>query len=359
MYKTFSIILLSFSFILTMAAQPPQEFKYQGIVRDNAGNPLRNKQIALRINILQQSETGNSVYTEKHYPTTNQFGLFNINVGAGEIRYGRFDTLSWNSYNYFQKVEIDTFGTKTNLEYLTHYVWMGTSQLLSVPYSLASNNSNRTLNNGYEKMWVFDIPGQFMFMIAGGEGNYMIETWGAGGGGFWTNDSVLIAGGGGAYAKSVYHFKNGDGFFIQVGKGGKSGMFSYPNIDEHGDGGTSFIDNNKGILVSAGGGEGGFALGRGGSGTGQLCTNGQSGEYGGDDTGNSGGNSPNGGFGGYYGSAGTSPGGGGGAVFIWLYKENTPRKLIETRLGNGANGRVVIHGQGNVIINDITPPLIH
>jgi hypothetical protein len=346
---------------LTLVAQPPQSIKYQGVVRDNSGNPLSNKHIALRINILQQTETGKSVYIEEHFTTTNPFGLFNINIGTGKKIQGRFDTISWNSYNYFQKIEIDTMIWDVTDPVANHYVWMGTSQILSVPYSLASNVSNSTLNNGYEKMWVFDTPGQYLFSITGGEGNYMIETWGAGGGAFFIIDSinisksVVFAGGGGAFAKSYFHLKNGDGFVFQVGKGGILGYEPYSNIDEYGDGESSFIDNRKGIFVKAGGGKGGSRVGPGGYGTGQFCINGQAGQYGGDGgRGNNGGNSPNGGYGGYLGSDGTAPGGGGSAVLDYRVVNDTLTIITHLLLGNGGNGRVVIHGQGNATVQPWT-----
>ena len=354
MKTTLFLFLFTFIFFLTLTAQPPQAIKYQGVVRNNSGKPLSNKQIALRINILQQTETGKSVYVEEHFVTTNPFGLFNINIGTGKNIQGRFDTIPWISYEYYQKVEIDTMIWDINDPQASNYKWMGTSQILSVPYALASNISNSTLNNGYEKMWVFDTPGRYLFSVTGGEGNYMLETWGGGGGGFSFECRVLFAGGGGAYAKSYFHLKNGDGFLVQVGKGGISGLGSYSDPDEHGDGGASYIESQNGIFVKAGGGKGGFSMGAGGSGTGQFCINGQTGQHAGTED-NEGGNAPYGGFGGYRGD-GTAPGGGGSTRQYWIIKTNPPDTICVREVGNGANGRVVIHGQGNATIQPWTGP---
>jgi hypothetical protein len=315
--KLYSTLL---ALLLTMAvvAQPPQMFKYQGVVRDHNGNPFNNKNISFRISLLQGSVTGTAVYIETQNTNTNQFGLFNINVGAGSVIYGKFSTIPWSQYSYFQEVEIDTTGG-------SNFILMGTSQILSVPYALAANISKYVLYNGFTDFFVFDTPGTSNTFTAGGEGNYTVEVWGGGGGGgTWVPGAAFGAsGGGGGYGKSIFHLYAGDSFTVTVGAGG-SGVIG---AGVGGDGGTSSF----GSLISATGGKGGnyevsfYSLG--GTSNGSLNISGGKG-------GLEGGDSPNGGSGGahsaYDYADGIAPGGGGSFV------------LGPIASGNGANGRVVI-----------------
>ena len=127
---TFFIFLMGIS----ATAQPPQLLKYQGIARDSTGNPVSNDTIALRISIHQGTPAGTVVYKETHFPITNQFGSFSINIGGGTVNMGNFSTIPWSRYNYFQEVEMDVTGGNS-------FVSMGTSQYLSVPYALNGASS--------------------------------------------------------------------------------------------------------------------------------------------------------------------------------------------------------------------------
>ncbi|MCD4679822.1 MAG: tail fiber domain-containing protein, partial [Bacteroidales bacterium] len=108
--------------------------KYQAIARDNLGNLITDQDVGLRISILQGSVNGTVVYSEAHLAHTNQFGLFNIGIGQGGVLSGNFSAISWGAKVYFIKTEMDTSGG-------TSYSLMGTSQLMSVPYALYSENT--------------------------------------------------------------------------------------------------------------------------------------------------------------------------------------------------------------------------
>jgi len=83
---------------------------------------------------LQGSITGNAVYVETHNTVTNQFGLVNLEIGNGNVVSGVFANINWPEGLYFIKTEMDAAGG-------TNYQLMGTSQLLSVPYSFYSGLS--------------------------------------------------------------------------------------------------------------------------------------------------------------------------------------------------------------------------
>jgi uncharacterized protein (TIGR02145 family) len=93
----------------------------------------------MRISILQGTSNGTAVYSELHNPTTNANGLVSIEIGSGSSPVGTIGSINWGNGTYFLKTETDpTNGT--------NYSIVGTSQLLSVPYALLSNNAGNGFN---------------------------------------------------------------------------------------------------------------------------------------------------------------------------------------------------------------------
>ncbi len=127
-------------FATGLFAQAPQAFKYQAVARDNSGNLIANQSVGFRISILQNSPTGTSVYSETHTIASNNLGLVNLDLGAGNPVSGTFSTINWGTGNYFVKVELDVTGG-------SNYLLMGTSQLLSVPYALHAQTANSIAND--------------------------------------------------------------------------------------------------------------------------------------------------------------------------------------------------------------------
>ncbi|MDR3706484.1 MAG: hypothetical protein P4L28_11330 [Paludibacteraceae bacterium] len=134
-----NIITLGFLFYFILSfAQVPQSFNYQAAVRDNSGNIIANKQVAIRVSILDGSATGTSVYTETFTPTTNQYGIINLAIGTGTTS-NSFSAISWSKGQFFLKIELDPAGG-------TSYTTMGTTQLLSVPFALHAATSATDLH---------------------------------------------------------------------------------------------------------------------------------------------------------------------------------------------------------------------
>jgi uncharacterized protein (TIGR02145 family) len=130
--------LLPFYFLLltseTVFAQTiPQRFSYQSIIRNPGGQALASQPIAMKISLLQGSETGAVVYSETHTATTNASGLVTLQVGGGTVVSGSMNSIDWSAGPYFIKTETDPNGG-------TNYSITGTSPLLSVPYALFSAN---------------------------------------------------------------------------------------------------------------------------------------------------------------------------------------------------------------------------
>ncbi|MEA3445442.1 MAG: hypothetical protein U9R19_12040 [Bacteroidota bacterium] len=138
--KIFSTLtFLTISFVLVFA-QAPNAFKYQAVARTNTGALISNQCIGVQVSILQGSTTGTSAYSETHVDTTNNFGLLNIEIGNGTIVSGIFAAIDWSVGPYFVKVEMDVTGG-------TSYQHIGTSQLMSVPYSLHSKQAEQFSGN--------------------------------------------------------------------------------------------------------------------------------------------------------------------------------------------------------------------
>lgn len=127
--------MLLFSMALTVQAQTPQQFNYQGAARNTNGTPLANKNIALRISILDASATGTSQYTEVRNVITNPFGLYSVVIGSSGATSttGTIGAVTWGVGLKFIKVEIDPDNGN-------NFTVAGTAQLLSVPYALYSAN---------------------------------------------------------------------------------------------------------------------------------------------------------------------------------------------------------------------------
>lgn len=115
-------------------AQAPLKFSYQAIARNAAGDPLENQAIGVRISILNNTSTGTLLYRETHSTTTNQFGLFTLEIGGGTVVNGAMNAIDWGLGDKFLRVDFDPNGG-------TSYTNMGATQLLSVPYALYAGNS--------------------------------------------------------------------------------------------------------------------------------------------------------------------------------------------------------------------------
>jgi len=115
-------------------AQSPEAFKYQAIVRDGSGIILADQAVGMQMTILQGSSGGTIVYQETFSPTSNSYGLVNLEIGNGTVVSGDFSTIDWSAGPYFIETAMDETGG-------TSYTVLGTSQLLSVPYALYAENS--------------------------------------------------------------------------------------------------------------------------------------------------------------------------------------------------------------------------
>jgi len=141
-------LLLAFFISIYGYSQVPQGISYQAVAFDINGNPVVNGNVGVRISILDNSISGTVIYSETHLKLTNAQGLFNLNIGQGTPSTGTFSSINWGINSKFLKVEVDLTGG-------TNYTNIGTNQLMSVPYSLYSKESESTkyVLDDYISIW--------------------------------------------------------------------------------------------------------------------------------------------------------------------------------------------------------------
>jgi hypothetical protein len=130
-YLTF--LLLTVSFHQAWAQSGLTGTNYQAVARNANGTVLGNQALTVRFSILGGSGSGPVQYQETHNTTTNNLGLFTLQIGKGAPLTGTYTTVPWADANQYLKVEVSINGS--------NFSELGTSQLMSVPYALFAANS--------------------------------------------------------------------------------------------------------------------------------------------------------------------------------------------------------------------------
>ena len=146
-------IILAILTTITGFSQVPQGFIYQGVAHKLDGTPVANKQITVEVNILQGNCTTGCtlIWQELHYPKTNGLGVFTIEIGNGQNTHAgtvqSFSDINWadrSAGDYYLKIRVD-FGAS---EYGNSMIDLGTSKILSVPYSLVAKQASSLVKTG-------------------------------------------------------------------------------------------------------------------------------------------------------------------------------------------------------------------
>ena len=129
----FFVLMASAFFVF---AQAPNKFTYQAVVRNASNQLVTNTLVGVQVDILQDGagEQGTPVYAERHVQSTNANGLMTLEIGEGNVLFGNFNTINWESGVFFIDVGIDPTGGND------YSIW-STQQLLSVPYALYANEA--------------------------------------------------------------------------------------------------------------------------------------------------------------------------------------------------------------------------
>ena len=118
---------------ITFAQSVPQGINYQAVARDTSGSELSNQTLTIQLSVISDSSTGSVSWQETHTVITNNLGLFTAVIGQGVTTNGgssaTFDAINWGASTHFLKVELNGMD-------------MGTTQLMSVPYSLYTKTAD-------------------------------------------------------------------------------------------------------------------------------------------------------------------------------------------------------------------------
>jgi hypothetical protein len=149
------LVPMAIGILLTASvfAQSPEKMSYQAVIRDASDNLVTSQAVGMQISILQGSASGTAVYVETQSPTTNANGLVSLEIGTGTTS-DDFSSIDWANGPYFIKTETDPAGG-------TSYSITGTSQLLSVPYSLHSGRADSAMNVANSENWDKDVTDDF------------------------------------------------------------------------------------------------------------------------------------------------------------------------------------------------------
>lgn len=143
MKKGIKMLIATIAIAFTSFGQTPYGIKYQAVVRNASGNILANQTVGVQLSIQEGSIGGPTVYVETFAPTSNSYGIINIEIGAGTSK-DDFSAIDWANNNYFLETAIDVKGGNS-------YESMGTSQFMSVPYAfhaktVENDSDEQTLN---------------------------------------------------------------------------------------------------------------------------------------------------------------------------------------------------------------------
>jgi uncharacterized protein (TIGR02145 family) len=155
MKRIIPLILFVLTSIIISFGQAPQAINYQAVARDTSGAILTNQDINVRITILKDSIDGPVVYQETHSVEVNTYGLINLAIGTGTVIIGTCSEIGWDTSEHYLKVEIDPDAG-------SNYFDFGTTQLISVPYTLESKHSSSltlTDENGHRYKISVDTNG--------------------------------------------------------------------------------------------------------------------------------------------------------------------------------------------------------
>lgn len=128
-FLSFATLFAFLSFLPEAEAQsPPGLINYQAVARDvTTGAELTDREVFLRALVRRGGPSGTIVYQESHADVeTDLFGLFNVQIGAGEVLTGSLLGIDWAADSYWLEIELDAGEGPESA---------GVMQLVAVPYA--------------------------------------------------------------------------------------------------------------------------------------------------------------------------------------------------------------------------------
>ena len=164
MKKTILTLLSVLFCAITFAQNVPQGINYQAIARDAAGAELANDTLIVQFSVLEGAAIS---WQEIDTVTTNEFGLFTTIIGGGTSTSNgsssTFDLVDWGAAAHSLKVEID---------YGNGLVDMGTTEFMSVPYSLHAKTAANA--DSTDELQTLTFSGDTIFLSGDLDSNFIV-----------------------------------------------------------------------------------------------------------------------------------------------------------------------------------------
>lgn len=71
---------------------------------------MSNQKMSLKLSVLPTADANVAEYEETQSVTTNEFGLYTLQIGNGTALIGQMKTVKWETGNKYIKVSIDPTG---------------------------------------------------------------------------------------------------------------------------------------------------------------------------------------------------------------------------------------------------------
>jgi len=128
----FFIVAFVYSGTYMLQAQQKNYINYQGVARNSDNDLMDEETIEIGIALKFGSSEGVALYQESHSITTDANGVFNLQIGNGSVSSGDYSRLPWGEATF---VAVSFNGTA-----------VGTTELMAVPYAMASGNQQWLAN---------------------------------------------------------------------------------------------------------------------------------------------------------------------------------------------------------------------
>ena len=122
------------------AQSVPQGIPFQAVARDLKGQPIPNKEIDIRISLLENADYTDVLFQEFHKVNSNELGLFDLVIGTGRATISEFNAVPWSQKEVWIEIAIRENNTQD-------YQILSNSQLLSVPYALHAGSAGTVINS--------------------------------------------------------------------------------------------------------------------------------------------------------------------------------------------------------------------
>jgi uncharacterized protein (TIGR02145 family) len=141
----FFLIALEVLFSNQYIGQVAMGIPYQAVVRNADGTVMANTPITLTLKLRDQTFAGVVIYQENHSIVTNTLGLVSCILGEGSVVSGSFSTIDWGGNSKYLQVSMDAGSGIIDL---------GTQKLMSVPYSLYSNDVRMNVSYSGDTLYI-------------------------------------------------------------------------------------------------------------------------------------------------------------------------------------------------------------